>query len=118
SSAQYASPGRWPAMASSPAAASATLRAITPSVDSPAQGSPSSGPADTRPRDGLRPTVPQQLDGMRTEPPPSVPCAKAHKPAATAAAAPPLEPPAEWSWFHGLWVAPKRPCSVVGRVPN
>src|SRR5207245_6231490 len=48
----------------------------------------------------------------------SVPCANAQSPAATAAAAPPLDPPAEWSGFHGLCVGPKRPCSTVGRVPN
>src|SRR5450759_320571 len=94
-SAQYASPGRWPALASSPAAASATVRAIAPSVERPAQCSPKIGPGDMRPRDGLNPTVPQQLEGIRTEPPPSDPWAKAHRPAATAAAAPPLEPPAE-----------------------
>src|SRR5690242_806839 len=105
-------------MVSRPAAASATVRAMTPSVDSPAQPSPNMGPGETRPRDGLRPTVPQQLDGMRTEPPPSEPCAKAQSPAATAAAAPPLDPPGLWSRFQGLWVAPKRPPSVVGRVPN
>src|SRR5260370_22156665 len=71
-----------------------------------------------RPRDGFRPTAPQQLAGMRTEPPPSEPWAKAHSPAATAAAPPPLDPPAEWPRCHGLSVAPNTPYSVGGRVPN
>ena len=75
---------------------------MTPSVARPAQPSPTTGPGEMRPREGLRPTTPQQLDGMRTEPPPSEPCANPHNPAATAAAAPPLDPPGVWSRFHGL----------------
>jgi hypothetical protein len=47
-----------------------------------------------RPRDGFNPTTPQHDAGMRIEPPPSPPWPSAHKPAATAAAAPPLDPPA------------------------
>ena len=39
---------------------------------------------------------------MRTEPPPSLPCATGASPAATAAAAPPLEPPAIRSRSHGV----------------
>ena len=39
---------------------------------------------------------------MRSEPPPSLPCATGTRPAATAAAAPPLEPPAVQSSAHGL----------------
>src|ERR1700674_5450690 len=93
--AQSDSPGRLLAIYPCAAAADSPLRAIAPSVDRPAQCSPKRGPGDMRPRDGLNPTVPQQLDGIRTEPPPSDPCAKANNPAATAAAAPPLEPPAE-----------------------
>src|SRR5436309_15547273 len=71
-----------------------------------------------RPREGLRPTTPQQLDGMRTEPPPSEPCANPHSPAATAAALPPLDPPGVCARFHGLWVAPCDTGSVVGTRPN
>jgi hypothetical protein len=44
---------------------------------------------------------------MRMEPPLSLPCAKGRIPAATAAAEPPLDPPAVRSRFHGLRVAPK-----------
>ena len=41
------------------------------------------------------PNSPHTLDGMRMDPPPSLPCAAGARRAATAAAAPPLEPPAE-----------------------
>ena len=49
----------------------------------------------TRPRDGLSPNSPHAADGMRIDPPPSFPCAIGTMPDATAAADPPLEPPAE-----------------------
>jgi len=39
-------------------------------------------------------------------------------PAATAAAAPPLEPPGVRSTFQGLRQAPKSSGSVTGRMPN
>ena len=55
--------------------------------------SPASGPGETRPRTGLRPTRPQQAAGIRVEPPPSLPWAIGTMPAATAAPEPPLEPP-------------------------
>ena len=77
-----------------------------------------SGPLDTRPRDGLRPTRPQQLAGMRIEPPPSDAWATGTMPLATAAAAPPLEPPDVRSTLHGLRVGPYASGSVVGTSPN
>ena len=43
---------------------------------------------------------------MRIEPRPSPPCAMGTIPAATAAAAPPDEPPTMWSGFHGLRQGP------------
>jgi hypothetical protein len=43
---------------------------------------------------------------MRIDPPPSVACAAGTIPAATAAPAPPLDPPALRSGFHGLRVGP------------
>ncbi len=52
------------------------------------------------------------------EPPPSLACANGTMPLATAAAAPPLEPPGERLVSHGLWVAPQASGSVVGRLPN
>ncbi len=65
-----------------------------------------SGMSDVRPRDGLRPTSPQQLAGIRMEPPPSFACPTATIPLATAAAEPPLEPPVVRLVSHGLRVGP------------
>ena len=56
---------------------------------------------------------------MRMEPPPSLPCATATMPDATAAAEPPLEPPAERPRLHGLRVGPwLRTASVVGAMQS
>ena len=54
---------------------------------------------------------------MRIEPPPSEPCASVPMPAASAAAAPPLDPPGVRVSSYGLRVAPNRRFSVVGRAP-
>ena len=93
SGAQKGSPTARPAITSSSAAASRTVRASEPLVARPT-GSPYVGAPEMRPRDGLRPTTPQQLAGIRIDPPPSEPWATGTSPAETAAAAPPLEPPA------------------------
>src|SRR5664279_1359401 len=79
------------AIASSIAAASRTVRAIGPLQPSPVT-SPSTGPLLIRPRLTLMPNSPQTLEGMRTDPPPSLPWANGTRPAATAAPAPPLDP--------------------------
>ena len=55
---------------------------------------------------------------MRMEPPPSVPTASGPRPAATAAPAPPLEPPGVRAGFHGLRVMPKSGLSVTALWPN
>ena len=52
--------------------------------------------------EGFKPTSPHHAAGMRMEPPPSEPCAIAHKPAASAAPAPPDDPPGVRSVSHGL----------------
>src|SRR5258705_482828 len=80
------SPGSVPAMTSSISAASLTVRAIGPWVISPPRGL-TLGAFETRPRDGLMPTTPQQLDGIRIDPPPSEPSAMGVRQAATASAA-------------------------------
>ena len=85
-----------------------TLRATRP-----AQAS-FSGALVCRPLLGFRPTRPQALAGMRMEPPPSPAWAMGTRPAATAAAEPPLEPPGDRVGSHGLWVAPWVRGSVVG----
>src|SRR5207249_3924101 len=71
----------------------------------------------TRPREGLSPTTPQHEAGIRTEPPPSLPSASGPSPAATCAAAPPLEPPVVCWSFQGFRAGGQRPPSVVGRPP-
>ncbi len=70
------------------------------------QYSPKSGPRVERARVGLRPTRPQWAEGIRMEPPMSLPWARATIPEATAAAEPPLEPPGVRVVSQGLWVAP------------
>ena len=95
------SPGKLPAITSSSSAASATVRASGPLTPRPDR-SGTSGPSETRPRVGLIPNRPHTLDGMRMEPPPSLPWAAGARPAATAAAAPPLDPPADRDRSHGV----------------
>ncbi len=107
-----------PASTSSIAAESRTERVTTCSVTKPCHASPMSGPSDTRPRVGLRPTRPHSLAGMRIEPPPSLACATATMRAATAAADPPLEPPVERVTSHGLREGPKACGSVVMIRPS
>ncbi len=95
------SPGQGRASTSRNAAVSRTDRVRTPCVASPAPSTPY-GPGLTSPRDGLSPTSPHALAGMRSEPPPSLPCATGTTRAATAAAAPPLDPPADRARSHGV----------------
>ena len=52
------------------------------------------------------PVMPQKEAGWRIEPPVSVPVAATTKPAATAQAEPPEEPPGTISVFHGFFTAP------------
>src|SRR5690606_33181820 len=97
---------------------SRTLRLMTCCADSRPRASPWSLPIGTRPRLGLSPNSPQEDAGRRIEPPPSLAWATGRMPAATDAAAPPEEPPALCSRFHGLRVSPKRVPSVEGLLPN
>ena len=77
-----------------------------------------SGQAGTRPKPALIPEMPVKAQGMRIEPPPSVPTASGPMPAATCAAAPPLEPPGVRSGFQGLRVMPVSALSVTPFQPN
>ena len=77
------------------------MRASGPSVPRPDR-SGTSGPPEIRPRLGLIPNSPHTLDGIRIEPPPSLPWAAGASPVATAAAAPPLDPPADRLRSHGV----------------
>src|SRR5439155_5494838 len=76
------------------------------------------GHAGTRPKEALIPKRPVKLHGMRIEPPPSVPTASGPMPAATAAVAPPEEPPGVFAGFHGLRVMPVSGLSVTPFQPD
>src|SRR5580693_10620219 len=72
----------------------------------------------TSPGVGRSPTTPQNDAGTRMEPPVSVPTPATPKPAATAAAVPPLEPPGSRRGSCGLRVTPERdewPCHDAAR---
>ena len=71
-----------------------------------------------RPRVGFRPTRPQQAAGARIEPKPSEACAAGSMRAATAAAAPPLEPPEMRVGSQGFFVAPCNCGSQVRLRPS
>src|SRR3989442_1646808 len=66
----------------------------------------------------LIPKRPEHDDGIRIDPPPSLPCAMGLRPAASPAAAPPLEPPGVRSGSHGFLVGPSARGSVHGPFPN
>src|ERR671916_2434321 len=61
--------------------------------------------------------MPHQDTGMRIDPPPSVPSATGTRPAATAAALPPEEPPVFRERSKGLRLGPKSGLSHVPRKP-
>ena len=64
---------------------------------------PSTG---TRPQLGLKPTTPQHDAGRRIEQPVSVPMPMSQRPAASAAAFPPDEPPVVRPGSRGFWTVP------------
>src|SRR5262249_40046286 len=112
------SPGAGPAMASSRAALSRTLRVTACPTNMLPQPSPTSGPEGVRARVGFKPKRPQFAAGTRIEPPPSPACAAGTMPAATAAAAPPLDPPALRPTSQGFRVGPLATGSVPGDSAN
>ncbi len=93
-------------MVSSTCTVSAKLHVKTPFTDRSGQPGGSAPPTGIRPVDGLKPCRPHTDAGMRIDPPPSEAVARGTNPAATAAALPPDDPPAENSLFHGLVVPP------------
>src|SRR5882724_12707991 len=99
-------------------ALSRTLMLTTCPQEKPPQPSPRSGPSGLRARLGFIPNKPEAEAGIRIEPPPSLACATGRMRVATAAAAPPDEPPEECARFQGLRVGPNRRDSVVGIRPN
>ena len=84
---------------------SSTVRAITPRWMKLLKAS-GTWLCGTRPSVGLRPRMPQQAAGRRVEAPASVASDSGPRPAATAAAEPPEEPPAVCSRLQGLRVTP------------
>src|SRR2546428_14175892 len=64
------------------------------------------------------PTIPHSAAGWRIEPPVSVPSAHGARPAATAAALPPEEPPGTRSRSHGLSTGPKAEFSFDEPIAN
>src|SRR6266540_1254447 len=71
-----------------------------------------------RPWLGFIPTRPLNAAGMRMEPPPSLAVPNGMRPAATAAAVPPLEPPGVRVGSHGFRVTPHALVLVKFSVPN
>jgi hypothetical protein len=71
--------------------------------------------SETSPCVGLKPTIPQHAAGIRIDPPVSVPSAASTSPAASAAADPPLDPPAIRSGAIGFGTLPK--CGFSEVVP-
>src|SRR5689334_16911458 len=110
--------GSGPEIASIIAALSRTLMLTTWPQENPPQPSPRSGPTGLRARVGFSPNTPQAEAGIRIDPPPSLACATGRMRAATAAPAPPEEPPDECATFHGFLVGPCSRDSVVGISPN
>src|SRR6476646_2197891 len=108
-SALYQPRGSGRPMMSSAAAVSSTVLESTPLVARPSSSFTRLG---TRLRLAFNPTSPLQAAGMRIDPPPSEACAIGAMPDATAAPAPPLDPPGVWSGFHGLRVTPCASLSV------
>ena len=98
-------------------ALSATVRVNGPRVPR-ARHRSGLGAVLTRPRCGLSPNRPHQLEGRRIDPPPSPPIPAATIPDATAAAVPPLEPAGDRSRSHGFRVQPCAAVSVKGQIPN
>jgi hypothetical protein len=76
------------------------------------------GDVEMRPRCGLMPTRWLHAAGMRTLPAPSEPIAAVTRPAATAAALPPDDPPGECLADHGFRVWPKPGPLVNGHCPS
>src|SRR5438093_3729895 len=94
-----------PAMTLNRNAASATDQAIGPFPPNPKKGN-GLGAVGTRPTLGRRATTLLKLAGLRSDPPRSLPSAIGRRPAASAAPAPPLDPPGLFDRSYGLSVAP------------
>ena len=79
---------------------------------------PAFGVCATRPMLGRMPTMPQNAAGLRRLPPMSEPWASHAMPVASATAAPPEEPAADFVISQGLSVAPNTSLKVLAPAPN
>lgn len=109
--------GSGPARTENPTATSATVRPSGPCTDSVEKPS-AAGKVGTRPGLGRSPTTPQNAAGLRSEPPMSEPSATATMPVASAAATPPLDPPALRVGSCGLRVGPNSGLVVCEPAAN
>src|ERR1051325_8235765 len=94
-----------PAIALNRKATFATDRAIGPLTLNPKNGN-AVGADGTSPTVGRSATILLKLAGFLSEPPRSLPLARGKRPAASAAPAPPLDPPAVFVKSYGLTVVP------------
>ena len=109
---------RSPTVTSRTAAVSRLVLAIGPlTVNKPLPGG-NGPPLGIRPCEVFMPVNPHNAAGIRIEPPPSDPVASGTRPAASAAAVPPDDPPGVWARLQGLRVIPKGTLSVLPRCPN
>jgi hypothetical protein len=104
-SAEAASSGSAPAIASSTRRVSSSVRPIGPILSS-VQESAIAPWRLTRPYVGRSPVTPQKFEGQRIEPQVSVPIANGTSPPAIAAPLPEDEPPAQRPGSHGLRIGP------------
>ena len=111
------SAGSWPPITSSATAASATEVANGP-IWSRLEAKAISPMRLTTPYVGFTPTTPHSAAGWRIDPPVSLPKPRVAKPAATAAALPPLEPPGTRLVSSGLRVGPNAEFSVLEPMAN
>ena len=86
-------------------AVSATDRAIGPLTEKPRRGK-ALGAVGTRPTVGRSATTLLKFAGFRSDPPRSLPSAMGSIPVASAAPAPPLDPPAVLVRSYGFLVVP------------
>src|SRR5580765_8105469 len=97
--------GSGPAITLSSHAVSDTVLAMGPLTEKPTNGN-AVGAVGTSPTVGRNPTTLLKLPGFLSEPPMSLPSAIGSMPVASAAAAPPLDPPALLVGSYGLTVVP------------
>ena len=105
------------AITESSRATSSTKRPIGPSVE-PGFQRLAGRDRGTTPTVGRSPTTPHHAAGLRSEPPRSLPSAIATMPVASAAAAPPDDPPTVRSGSAGLRVGPCTGLKVLLPAPN